>query len=196
MLKRKRSSYFLWVFLAGMALLITACEQGAAPTSAGCGESAKEILVSLPKAQEGVKVIDKYSIEVIDPVSSETLAQAEGLPGESKAVAVVDSKGPMTIKVTALDQADNVMAAGETTAMFEIDHDGLFCDMGLSMDLNPTSLSSLDTTIDITMDCHIMDIIEKMVEVIDDIAHDAVEITQYVIEDTVEDVRAIIDIIR
>lgn len=198
MLKLGRSSSILLMILTGTVLFIMACDYEDPQPSMGCGgvEEAKEIIVTLPSAEEAGGKIDKYKIEINNLYTSEKLQQIEGLPGESKAVTVLGTEDPLMIKAIAFDQAGNEIAVGESTEAFSMAHDGLLCDMEFGIDFDKTSSSPIDATIDIRIDCHLIDVIEKMTEIVDDAVHDVIDVSKYIIHDTLEDFFEIIDIIR
>lgn len=197
MLKLQRKGLVLLALWVGIASIVMACDQGGTNTPAGCGSAdvMKEVIVSLPTDQETSGVVDSYEIEIIDAVSEETLQQIEALPGESKAASIVDIGVPITVKATAFDAAGNSVAEGESTSDLSMEHNGLFCDFSVTMDMT-SYFSPVNATIDVTMDCHIADVIHKMVDFVKDAFNKTVEVYQYVVHDVVEDITNIIEIIR
>jgi hypothetical protein len=169
--------------------LVMACDQGAGRTSAGC-EGVKEVLVTLPDAEEGTDNIDKYEIELIDAVSMERLEKLEALPGESKAASIVDTGAPVTIRATAVDENGNTVAEAESTNLIGFEHDGLLCDFSVNVNRDEDQKGVLE----ITMDCNVIEIMKKAVQFVRDNFENVVQVSIYLVKDAVEDMKNIIEI--
>jgi hypothetical protein len=195
MLKSKILLPILAVISVGALLSLMACEQ----SNSNFGykdDQTKELIITLPTVEDVGNEIDKYEVKVFDTASSAELYQTQGEPGEAKTVTVLDNEEPLTIQISAFDADQNEVAFGETTASFNMDHDGLLCDLGFSVDLNSTSVLSLDATVDISVDCHLIDIVDNVIKFVDKTVHNVIDVSKYIVNDVIEDFFNIIDIIR
>lgn len=194
MLKLRKNAFVLLALTIGIVFLVMACDDGSSNTSSGCGEVVKDIIITVPELaiDAGVEAIS-FVIEIIDAVTFDVLAEVVALPGESKIVSVTDTGAPVTVRATAYNGAGIKIGVGSETNGFSINHDGLLCDMdvnvGMVSPINPVSGS-----VSISMDCHIADILERMVEIVENTVEGTIEVWRYVVEDTKEDIINIIDI--
>ncbi len=191
MLKLQKNSFFLLVLWIVIAWFITACDQGNGTTSSGC-EEVKEIIVTMPADQEGADDIDKYEIQVIDPASMETLERFEARPGESRAASIIDTGEPVMIKAIALNAAGSKIAEADSTHLIGLEHDGVLCDFTVNINRNEGS----GPTLEISADCKVIEIMQKVVKFVSNNFKQVVEVGIYVVKDTVEDITKIIEILR
>lgn len=185
----KKKSCLPLALLIVIALFTTACDQENAGRPVGCGD-VKEVIVQLPPADEASDEIDKYQIELVDAASLESLQQLEAQPGESKVASIVDDGTPILIRAVAFNAAGSKIAEAESANVIGMEHDGLLCDFTLNINRHEDSAPTLE----IGVDCKVIEIMQKMVKFVTTHFKQVAQVTVYVIKDTVEDMKNIIEI--
>lgn len=136
------------------------CDQGGSGCDQGNTGIETEYTFELPDASVS-DVVVKYKIELKDEITMEVLASAEGLPGETVVLVVVDAPDRVKVEITSFDVANVTVDVSEGVLVnVDIDAGGI-CQVVTDVGVD---IATGETTVNVNVTCFGVEIVDVNVD--------------------------------